>query len=81
MIQTSQTMEGNSPTGETPIAAPLIRTPNQRVRVFVSCPMSSLSLTHGRRSVPGYGSLSGCIPANYNPSYCEKQEEKAKAKE
>src|SRR5579864_2214875 len=36
-------MDGNSPTGETPIAAPVIRTPDQRVRVFVSSTLDELA--------------------------------------
>src|SRR5215469_16148617 len=43
MIQTSPTMDGNSRTGETPIAAPVIRTPDQRVRVFVSSTLDELA--------------------------------------
>ena len=43
MMQASQTMDGNSPTGEAPIAAPLIRTPDQRVRVFVSSTLDELA--------------------------------------
>ncbi len=42
-MQTSQTIDGNSPTGETPIAAPVIRTPDQRVRVFVSSTLDELA--------------------------------------
>src|SRR5215472_14956883 len=43
MIQTSPTIDANSRTGETPIAAPVIRTPDQRVRVFVSSTLDELS--------------------------------------
>src|SRR5215469_7235264 len=43
MIQTSPAIDGNSRTGETPIAAPVIRTPDQRVRVFVSSTLDELA--------------------------------------
>src|SRR5215470_10605042 len=43
MIQTSPTIDGNSRTGETPIAASVIRTPDQRVRVFVSSTLDELA--------------------------------------
>lgn len=36
-------MDGNSPTGEAPIAASVIRTPDQRVRVFVSSTLNELA--------------------------------------
>src|SRR5215470_17315235 len=47
MIQTSPTIDGNSRTGETPIAAPVIRTPDQRVRVFVSSTLDELAPERG----------------------------------
>ena len=47
MIQTSPTIDGNSRTGETPIAAPVIRTPDQRVRVFVSSTLDELAAERG----------------------------------
>src|SRR5215471_13383333 len=42
-MQTRQTMDVISRTGETPISAPAIRTPDQRVRVFVSSTLDELA--------------------------------------
>src|SRR5215469_173677 len=42
-MQTSPMIDGNSRTGETPISAPVIRTPDQRVRVFVSSTLDELA--------------------------------------
>src|SRR5215468_1030691 len=42
-MQTSDTIDGNNRTGKAPIAAPVIRTPDQRVRVFVSSTLDELA--------------------------------------
>src|SRR5215469_6468674 len=42
-MQTSPMIDGNSRTGETPISAPVIRTPDQRVRIFVSSTLDELA--------------------------------------
>src|SRR5215468_12603323 len=42
-MQTSDTIDGNNRTGKAPIAAPVIRTPDQRVRVFISSTLDELA--------------------------------------